>query len=106
MNPSFEAHALMVRDGGIASPERIVALGRLLRAARVLCGLEQAEVGAAIRMTCDTISKLERGLTLPNSSTVGALVRFYEEKGVVFYPHEGAVALPQQLRALISGVPA
>jgi len=103
MASSFQDHALRVRDAGIGGGgERIVALGRLLRAARVLCGLDQSDVGQELTMTTDTISKLERGVTLPNTSTVRVLVAFYERKGVCFYPHEGAVSLPEPFRALVA----
>jgi transcriptional regulator with XRE-family HTH domain len=47
-----------------------VRLGRLLRTARERQGRTQAQVGEAVRITPEAISRIERGLAAPKAQTL------------------------------------
>ena len=50
-------------------------LGRLIKSARVLSGLTQAEVAERVGLSPGSISLAERGERMPSSETLGRLLR-------------------------------
>ena len=75
----------MLQSGSKAMPNIAgLALGRQLRAARVLAGLEQAELARAARLHVNSVRRLERMAAIPASSwhATERIVRALGDHGV------------------------
>jgi transcriptional regulator with XRE-family HTH domain len=74
--------------------------GRQIRAARILCGLEQAELARLARIDASTLSRMENSGAEPARGHVGNLQRVVdalEQKGIEL-TQDGGVRPVQKVR--------
>jgi transcriptional regulator with XRE-family HTH domain len=84
IDPYMYGKFIMIADGANLAylPEMITA-GQI-RAARALIGWKQTDLASASGVSEISIKNIERGVTDPRSSTLGALQKAFLDAGVVF----------------------
>lgn len=75
-------------------------VGLRVRAARKSQGLSQNDLAAKLERSVDTISAIERGISLPNLETLEGLARVLDVPLKDFFDFEGQGATPKQEKAL------
>ncbi|RYE42053.1 MAG: helix-turn-helix domain-containing protein [Hyphomicrobiales bacterium] len=75
-------------------------VGLRIRAARRQHGLSQSELAAKLERSIDTVSAIERGLSLPNLETLEGLARVLGVPLRDFFDFEEQGATPKQEKAL------
>lgn len=75
-------------------------VGLRIRAARREHGLSQSELAAKLERSIDTVSAIERGISLPNLETLEGLARVLNVPLRDFFDFEGQSQTPKQEKAV------